>query len=116
MNLERVHFGGVTANEIFQMGCKSPSLEAIKVGEVIYANDNEVDSFEQGSTGSQNKLPAWNRERDKLPRAGKVTIYVDNEVYLTFNNQMGSGRDELRFDASQTARIWPSKICLIAIF
>lgn len=73
VKLERLHLNNPTVETVFSFIRYSSRLEKINVGK-----------FTGPWTTTKNvlKLATWNKEREKLIGARKVTIYVDEEIYL----------------------------------
>lgn len=70
VNLERISLLKATPKGIEALISRTPMLTTITVLKAEEILDADID------------LGKWNREREKLPEAQKVVIYVDGETYL----------------------------------
>ncbi|XP_055304999.1 uncharacterized protein LOC129569843 [Sitodiplosis mosellana] len=73
VNLERVYLGEPTCEAIVSFIRHSAKLKKIKVAHSIGMPNSNIDGLD---------LAAWNKGREKLFGARKVTIYVPEHVYL----------------------------------
>lgn len=87
VNLERVSFGGAGLVDILSFICGSRKLAKFR-----------IESFAEGAlqNGAINLL-AWNNQRKQLDGARKVTIYVDEEVYLATKWASHHGQTDFDF-------------------
>lgn len=72
LNLERIDFNSASTCQFFPFLYHTPTLKTMRVYSV--SDKNEFDCIFD--------LTMINREREKLAAACKVTIYIDEEVYL----------------------------------
>ncbi|XP_055305041.1 uncharacterized protein LOC129569872 [Sitodiplosis mosellana] len=73
VNLERVYLGAPTSEAIVSFIRHSAKLKIIKVAYSFRMSNNTEDGLD---------LAAWNKLREKLTEARKVTMYVEEDVYL----------------------------------
>ena len=73
VNLERIHIGVPTSEAIASFIRHAANLKRIKIDRGCLMSNIENDGL---------NLAAWNKLREKLPGARKVTIYVPEETYL----------------------------------
>lgn len=74
-NLQRIHFVYATFNDIFHFIGQSRQVKSIRV-------DNLGEGIHFSAASNVIDLMALNREREKLIRAQKVTVYVTEQIYL----------------------------------
>lgn len=60
-----------SVNDVLPFIQRSTKLRTIRIRTSVHGNTNEIMN-----------LPRWNEEREKLAGAFKVTIYVDEDIYL----------------------------------
>lgn len=77
-NLQRIHFQHISLQDVRAFFRQSINLRKMKIDRL---EDSER-SFDDEMFGNVLYLSLWNEEREKLPAAKKVTIYIYDEVYL----------------------------------